>query len=144
MFFSQYGNLKQTVMELIRRSQAGLAAGEMRSLLGLAPRSFLSSFADHPQLKREKTQGPFVYYCADPLIYAKQQQRRCALSAKGRPPTPFEAIAILVEKIKHPALSNEVLSRRLRKQKLFVEPEIIHNLFVRHDLLAVKKTPHSI
>ena len=144
VFFSQYGNLKQTVMELIRRSQAGLDAGEMRSLLGLAPRSFLSSFADHPQLKREKTQGPFVYYCADPLIYAKQQQRRCALSAKGRPPTPFEAIAILVEKIKHPALSNEVLSRRLRKQKLFVEPEIIQNLFVRHDLLAVKKTPHSI
>ena len=30
-----------------------------------------------------------------------------------------------------------------RKQKLFVEPETIHNLFVRHNL-ALKKTPHSI
>ena len=141
-FFSQYGNLKQTVIELIRRSPAGLDAGEMRALLGLAPRSFLSSFAGHPQLKREKAQGRFVYYCADPSICVEQQQRRCALSAKGRQPTAVEAIAILVEKIKHPVLSNEALSRRLRKQKVFVEPEIIHNLFVRHDLV-VKKTPHS-
>jgi len=143
VFFSQYGNLKQTVVELIHRSQAGLDAGEMRLLLELDPRSFLSAFSDHPQLRREKTQGRFVYYCAEPSIYAKQQQRRCALSAKGRQPTPFEAIAILVEKIKHPALSNKALSRRLRKQKLFVESETIHNLFVLHDL-AEKKTPHSI
>ena len=65
------------------------------------------------------------------------------MSAKGRQPTTFEAIGILVEKIKHPALSNEALSRRLRKQNLSVEPETIDNLFVRHDL-AVKKTPPSL
>lgn len=142
VFFSQYGNLKQTVIELVRRSQAGLDAGEMRLLLGLDPRSFLSAFANHPRLRREKAQGRFVYYCADPSVYAEQQQRR-GLSAKGRQPTPFEAIAILVEKIKHPALSNEALSLRLRKQKLSVEPETIDNLFVRHGL-AVKKTPRSV
>lgn len=142
VFFSQYGNLKQTVIELVRRAQAGLDAGEMRSLLGLDPRSFLSAFANHPRLRREKAQGRFVYYCADPSVYAEQQQRR-GLSAKGRQPTPFEAIAILVEKIKHPALSDEALSRRLRKQKLSVEPETIENLFVRHGL-AVKKTPRSV
>lgn len=142
VFFSQYGNLKQTVIELVRRAQAGLDAGEMRSLLGLDPRSFLSAFANHPRLRREKAQGRFVYYCADPSVYAEQQQRR-GLSAKGRQATPFEAIAILVEKIKHPALSNEALSRRLKKQKLSVEPETIDNLFVRHGL-AVKKTPRSV
>lgn len=142
VFFSQYGNLKQTVIELVRRSKAGLDAGEMRSLLGLDPRSFLSAFANHPRLRRDKAQGRFVYYSADPSVYAEQQQRR-GLSAKGRQPTPFEAIAILVEKIKHPALSNEALSLRLRKQKLSVEPETIENLFVRHGL-AVKKTPRSV
>jgi hypothetical protein len=143
VFFSQCGNLKQTVLELIRRSQAGLDASQLRSLLGLDPRSFLSSFADHPELKREKTQGRFVYYGADPSNYAQQQKRRSAMISKGRQPTSFEAIAILGEKIKDPALSEEALSRRLRKQKLSVEAETIHNLFVRHDL-AVKKTPHSI
>jgi len=54
VFFSRYGNLKQTVVELIRRSSAGLDAGEMGSLLGLGPRSFLSSFADHPQSRTSR------------------------------------------------------------------------------------------
>jgi len=53
----------------------------------------------------------------------------------------LEAVAILVEKIKHPALSVEELCRRLRRRKLSVEPEMIRNLFARHGL-AVKKTPH--
>ena len=140
--FSQHGNLRQTVVELIGRSAAGLNAGEMGALLGLDSRSFLSGFADHAQIVREKTQGRFVYYCAKRGVYAEQKKRRGALSAKGRQPTPYEAIAILVEKIKGPALSNEALSRRLRKQKLRVEPETIENLFVRHGL-AVKKTPPS-
>ena len=50
--YSQYGTLKRTVVELVRRSQAGLGAGDMRSLLGVDPRSFLSAFDNHPQLRR--------------------------------------------------------------------------------------------
>lgn len=142
VFFSRYGNLKQTVVELVHRSPAGLDVREMRSLVGLDPRSFLSAFAKHPQLKREKTRGRFVYYCSDPSVYTQQRQRRWALNTKGRQPTPAEAVAILVEKIKHPALSTEALARRLRKQNLSVSPEIIQNLFLRHDL-TLKKTPHS-
>ncbi len=114
----------------------------MGSLLGLDPRSFLSSFAEHPQIKREKVEGRFVYYCVDRPVYSGQRQRRSELSAQGRQPTAFEAIAILVEKIKHPALTNEALSRLLKKQKLSIEPEMIKNLFVRHGL-AEKKTPRS-
>ena len=141
--FSRYGNLKQTVVELIRLSPAGLDAGQLHSLLGIDPRSFLSSFADHPRIKREKSQGRFVYYCAEGSVYSGQQQRRSMLSEEGRQPTESESIAILVEKIKHPALSNEALSRRLKKQNLSVEPETIQNLFVRHGL-AVKKTLRSV
>jgi hypothetical protein len=143
VFFSQYGTLKQTVVERVRASEAGLDGREMRCVLGLDPRSFLSAFADHPQIRREKAQGRFVYYSSDKTVFSKQRHHRCALSAKGREPTAFEAIAILVEKIKHPELSNQTLSRRLRRQNLSVEPETIHNLFVRHDL-HVKKTPHSL
>ena len=61
VFFSQFGNLKQTFVEQVRRSQAGLDGAEMRSVLGLDPRSFLSAFADHPRIRREKIQGRFVY-----------------------------------------------------------------------------------
>ena len=143
VFFSQYGNLKQTVVALVQRSPAGLDASALRSLLGLNPRSFLSAFADDPQLRREKTQGRFVYYGSVAEVYSGQRERRGMLKATGRPPTHSEAIAILVEKIKHPALSYEALSRQLRKQKVLVEAETIQNFFLCHGL-TVKKTPRSI
>jgi hypothetical protein len=141
VFFSQYGNLKQTVIALVQRSPAGLDVGEMRFLLGLDPRSFLSAFANDPQLRREKTQGRFVYYGADEAVYNRQWECRGMLKASGRQPTPSEAIAVLVEKIKHPNLSYEALSRRLRKQKVLLETETIQNFFLRLGL-TVKKTPH--
>jgi len=143
VFFSQYGNLKQTVIALVHRSPAGLDSGEIRSLLGLDPRSFLSAFANDPQLRREKTHGRFVYYGADASVYLSQRERRGLLKTTVRPPTPSEAIAILVEKIKHPTLSHEALSRQLRKQKVLVEADTIQNFFLRQGL-TVKKTPHSI
>jgi hypothetical protein len=143
VYFSRYGNLKQTVVELVCRSQAGLDSGELRSLLGLNPRSFLSAFSKHPQLKREKTQGRFVYYSSDEVVYDKQRQRRWALLTNERKLTPSEAVAILVEKIKHPAQSTEELSQRLRKQNVLVTQESIQNLFHRHDL-TLKKKPHSV
>ncbi len=142
VFFSRYGNLTQTLIELVRRSRAGLAAAEMRELLGLDPRSFLSAFADHPQLRREKTQGRFVYYSADPAIYSKQQQQRSMMSKTARPPSDLEAIAILVERIKHPQLSIESLCGELAKKKHHVGPETVCNLFTYHGL-AGEKTPHS-
>lgn len=143
VFFSQYGTLKQTVIALVQRSPAGLDAGELRSLVGLDPRSFLSALAADPRLRRERTQGRFVYYAADMAVYSAQRQRRSTMQAAGRQPSPSEAIAILVEKIKQPALSYEALSRQLRKQKVWVEAETIQNFFLRHGL-TVKKTPHSI
>lgn len=142
VFFSRHGNLRQTVVELIRGSQAGLDAGELGSLLGLDPRSFLSAFAGHAQIRREKTGGRFVYYYASRSVCAGQRRCREAMGGKGRQPTPYEAIAILVEKIKAPSLDKKELSRRLKKQNLRVGPETIGNLFTRHGL-AVKKTPPS-
>lgn len=141
VFFSQYSNLKQTVIALVQRSPAGLDVGEMRSLLGLDPRSFLSAFATDPQLRREKTQGRFVYYSADEAVYNGQRERRGLLKASARQPTSSEAIAILAEKIKHPSLSYEALNRRLRKQKVLLETETIQNFFLRFGL-TVRRKPH--
>ena len=143
VFFSRAGTLKQTVIELVGRSAAGMDGGELCEILGLDPRSFLSAFADHPQLRREKTRGRFVYYSADPVMGARQRRQRSTMSARDQLPSEFEAIAILVEQIKHPALSVAALSRRLKARQLCVEPHRIQNLFVHHGL-AVKKTSHLL
>lgn len=141
IFFSRYGNLTKTVIELVRGSEAGLDATEMGERIGLAPRSFLSAFADHPGLRREKVRGRFVYYAADPSVYSEQRQRRSLMGPTTREPSELEAVAILVEKIKYPALSVEELCRRLRRKKLPVEPKTVRGLFARHGL-GVKKTPY--
>lgn len=142
-FFSRFGNLPETFVQLVANSQAGFTGAEAGDLLGLRPSSFLWSLRDHPALKREKHQGVYVYFSSVPTRHNSQRQQRSLMRKTTKLPTDFEAVAILVEKIKRPALSNEALSLRLRKQKLLVEPETIQNLFFRHDL-ALKKTPHSI
>ena len=143
VFFSQYGNLPQTFVQLVHQSSAGLTAAEAGELLGLRPSSFLWSLRNHPALKREKHQGRYVYWAGKADQRAEQQRQRARAQPTPRRPTESEAIAILVEKIKHPALSVEALSRRLAKQNLRVEPEHIGD-FLAHHGLGVKKTPHSV
>lgn len=142
-FFSQFGNLSETFVQLVANSQAGLSADEAGKLLGVRPSSFLWSLREHPALMREKHQGRYVYLCSAPARYQDQRQQRSLMRGTVRAPTDSEAVAILIEKIKRPSLSDDELSRRLKKQKVFVEPEIIHDLFVRHNL-AVKKMPRSV
>lgn len=143
VFFSRYGNLTQTLIESIERSEAGLGASELGERLGLDPRSFLSAFAHHPRLRREKRLGRFVYYAADAKIYSRQHQCRSTIPPATRDPSESEIVAILVEQIKHPQLSAEALSRRLRGKKRRIEPDAIRRLFARHGL-ALKKTPRSV
>jgi len=143
VFFSRYGNLPETFVQLVCSSQAGLTAAEAGALLGVRPSSFLWSLRNHPALKREKHQGLYVYLASDPGLCAQQQRHRSWVVETSRQPTQSEAIAILVEKIKHPALTVEALCRRLRGQNLQVEPEMIVSFFAHHGL-AVKKTPHSL
>lgn len=142
-FFSRFGNLPKTLVQLIGASQAGLTAAEAGHLLGLRPSSFLWSFRDHPSLKREKTQGPYIYYSTDPNTYSKQRQQRLAMGKTTKPPGASEAIAILVQKIKEPSLNIEQLASRLKKKSLNIEPDRIRTLFAHHGLVE-KKTPPSI
>ena len=137
-YFSRFGNLTQTFVQLVRASQAGLTSHESGDLIGLRPSSFLWNFHNHPEIKRQKHQGRYVYFSSEPARYAQQFQNRMNIRKTQRLPSEFEAIAILVEKIKHPQLSLEKLADKLKGKKLYVEPEVIENLFLHHGLLTKK------
>lgn len=139
VFFSRYGNLPDTFVELVCNSPAGLTAAEAGELLGLRPSSFLWSLRAHPALKREKHQGLYVYMASESGLLAAQQQQRKQITNAGKL-TDAETIAILVEKIKHPALNDKALSRRLGARGLRINPDMIGEYFIQHGL-AVKKTP---
>jgi hypothetical protein len=137
-YFSRFGNLTQTFVQLVRASQAGLTSHEAGDLIGLRPSSFLWNFHNHPEIKRQKHHGRYVYFSSEPARYAKQLQNRMIMRKTQRLPSEFEAIAILVEKIKHPQLSLEKLADKLKGKKLYVEPEVIENLFLHHGLPTKK------
>ena len=140
--FSRYGNLKQTTIHLIKRSRAGLDAAELSDLLGIPIRSFLTVFQKHPDLKREKIQGRYVYFSTVEKDYIRQKDYRAGMTRIKQLPSDIEAILILVETIKTPHLSIEGLVLKLRDNNCRVTPESIRNLFDYHGL-TIKKMPEA-
>lgn len=140
VFFSRYGNLPETFVALVRNSPTGLTAAEAGDLLGVRPSSFLWSLRNHPELKREKHQNLYVYLAAESGLYAEQKRQRTIATKMNRTLTDAESIAILVEKIKQPSLTDVELSRRLSVQNLRIEPETIESFFTQLGL-PVKKKP---
>lgn len=143
VFFSRFGNLHETFIKLVENSKAGLSASESGDMLGVNPGSFLSSLREHPALKREMFQRRYIHYSSDTTVFNTQRLQRNKMLKASKLPTNAEAVTILAAKIQNPELTNEELSKQLKKQRIFVKPEAIHNLFVRCDLAEKKTAPSS-
>jgi hypothetical protein len=139
--FSKYGNLTQTVLGMVKDSEAGLAANELTVRLGLNVDSFMSRFAEHPQIAREKVGGRFLYFAADSARRESQLRGRHDLHRKPDPPSPTQVVAILVEAIKHPQSDMEALAAILRRKGESVSAPQIQDLFQLHGLVLKKTSP---
>ena len=140
ILFSKHGNLKQTILELIRQSQMGLSAGEIAQIVDLSSSSSLfTQIHKVTGIRREKHQGRFIYFSDSPEHYRRQERER-TLSRAGAIdwPSDAEAVLILVELIKHPGIDIEQLAAKVAHLGRRVEPDIIEAFLKSHDLL--KKT----
>jgi hypothetical protein len=140
VFFSKYGNLKQTLVQLVTQSERGLSAADLGERLGLQPRSFLSHFRHHPALYREEREGRWIWFAADPQRRNQQQHSRLTQVVTKAPPMPsdIEAVMILVDLLHHPNSRLEAMVQRLKQKGHAIDVEAIHTLLAHHDLL--KKT----
>jgi hypothetical protein len=138
--FSRHGHLPQTIVALVQQSAGGLSAAELGQRLHLDPRSFLWQFHQHPALQREKHQGQYVYFAADPTVAASQKAVRSAPLAPVALPSAEEAIAVLVQAIQHPERSPEQLAAHLRQTYPHLSAQAVVALFAHHHL-RLKKTP---
>jgi hypothetical protein len=138
--FSNHGHLPQTIVALVLQSPAGLTAAELGRPLRMDPRSFLWQFHQHPSLQREKFQGHYVYFAADPAVAARQKAVRSAALASVPLPSAEETIAVLVQAIQHPDHSPERLTADLRATYPHLSAPAIVALFEHHHL-TLKKTP---
>ncbi len=141
--FSRYGNATQTMLHAVAQSPCGLDAAEFTELLGISVGDLLTSLSRHPEVTREKIQGRFVYFSAVPTLYTRQKAARTGMPRRLSLPTVSEAIAILVETIKHPHLSVDDLSRIISTSLTTIPPQRIHALFTYHGLTRKKTLMRS-
>jgi len=141
ILFSKYGNLKQTILELVRRSEAGLSAREVAQIVEIPSNSSIFSQVQRVSgIKREKHQGHFVYFSDEPQTYQEQRSVLSRRQATAAFPSDEEAVRILVQYIKHPHLGMEELTQRVARQgRRRIPPSVIQSFLEHHDLL--KKTP---
>jgi hypothetical protein len=138
VLFSTHGNLKQTIIELIRRSQAGLSAVDIAQIIEIpSSSSYFSQIKDSDGIKREKHQGRFVYFSDAPAKYQRQKMASGFQKTPGWP-SNSQAIDILVCLIKNPGITFELLAIKSAQPGKRFDSVIIKQFLKFHNLL--KKT----
>jgi len=143
IYFSRYGNLKNTVIELVQRSSSGLTGKEIGALVGLDPRSFLHHFRNAKGIHREKREGVYVYFSDESAVHRGQLKNRSMLGGcpSGEVVSEVNAVFILSALIKHHKFCFEDIMALPEIQIQKIPPAAIHDFLERHDL--VKKTPDT-
>jgi hypothetical protein len=110
VLFSVHGNLKQTIIELIKRSKAGLSAVDIAQIIEIpSSSSYFSQIKDSDGIKREKHEGRFIYFSTAPTKYQRQKRVSGHQKTPGWP-TNTQSIDILVCLIKNPGITFESLA----------------------------------
>lgn len=136
ILFSRYGNLKQSMIELIRHSEAGLSAREVAQVVGIPSNSSIfSQLQNVSGIRRERHRGHFVYFNDEHVLYEKQRSTLYRVEGSERLPSDEEAVLILVQYIKHPHIGLEELSQRVARQGKIIAPSVIRSFLEHHGLL---------
>ncbi|HLE19279.1 MAG TPA: hypothetical protein VI728_13450 [Syntrophales bacterium] len=138
--FSKNGNLRNTLVYLIKTSSSGLTGKEIGNLVRLRPRSFLHHFRNVAGIGREKSEGVYVYFSDEAERYKEQLQNRSrGFISAGKLLSDADAVVILTALIKHHGVSGEDIMQLPEVRKRGFSEDMIREFLDRHDLL--KKTP---
>ena len=72
--FSKSGTLKNTIIDLLKKSDEGFLAKELQEVLKVFPHNILLALCKNNQITREQIGNNFVYFCPDKI--SGQLQRR--------------------------------------------------------------------
>jgi len=133
--FSRFGNLKDTVIQLVYNSSAGLTANEIGNILGVNAQSFMPQFRADQRLKREKWEGRLVYFSANYDIWVAQKGERFAGQPVSPLPSDAQAVIILVSLIKYPKAITEELVKIMSREHIGISATMVERLLEHHGLL---------
>ena len=140
IYFSRYGNLKNTIIELVARSSFGLTGKEIGAVVKLNPRSFLHHFRSTEGIQREKRDGVYVYFSSNAATYDHQSNRRSKIGhTSGEFVSDADAVVILSALIKHHGICFEEIMALPEIRMHKISSAAIRDFLERHGL--GKKTP---
>ena len=115
--FSKYGNLTQTIIQLINHSSSGLHAEQVGDLIDYTPHSLLHRLAGKAAIQREKLYGKYVYFSCDKQEYKAQLNKYQSVQAQYREDEIpcLIAIRLLLEQTSRPKDTTAHLVKRLQK-----------------------------
>ena len=134
--FSEYGNLKKTVINLVQLSDSGLTGKELASLVGIPARNFVHHYKDCHEITREKQDGIFVHYSSQPEEYKEQIQRRISATLPETKDTltDSDAITILVSIVKHHGITLKEIMALPEISSINISELALQNFMESHDL----------
>ena len=136
--FSKHGNLRQTIIELVRKSQKGLSAADISQTIEIpSTSSYFSQIKNSDGIKREKYQGRFFYFADSPDRYQRQKEDFGQQRTDGWI-TDAQAVKILVHLIKNPGIEVDQLAIESAPPGKRFDPANVKQFLQFHDLL--KKT----
>jgi len=139
--FSKHGNLRQTIIELIKRSETGLSAADISKIIKIpSSSSYFSQLRHLDEISREKHQGRYIYFSTAPFRY-QQKKRKIEQQHSDDWPTDAQAVEILVHMIKNPGIEVERLAIESAPPGKRFDPAVVKPFLKFHDLL--KKNPDS-
>lgn len=76
VWFSRFGSLFETAKAFIEHSEAGYNAAELREALHVETKHCLLRLVRAGQVRREKLQGCYIYFCSEAKKYSSQRKTR--------------------------------------------------------------------
>jgi hypothetical protein len=139
--FSKYGNLNQTILQLINQTSIGLHAEAIGELIGYTSHSLLHQLCLKSTIQREKLHGKYVYFSIDEQLYKSQLNKYTSLRTQYIEDdiSCIIAIRLLIEKIRRPKDSLSYLVRILQKESIKISELQAKHFFEKHGI--EKKTP---
>ena len=95
--FSKYGSLKETVIQIVNNSKAGMTHPELESILRVRVHNALRELVVAGLVGRTNTKKNYLYISVYAQRGSAQVSRRQAKVSDERPLNPFETIEILVD-----------------------------------------------
>jgi len=133
--FSVHGTLINTLTHAIKTSEAGKTNAELEAHCRTRVQDALRTLLSTKKIARTKPAGRYLYVSPDPMINARQIQKRIAMRSRQRLPAVIVS-EILIETIRSFPIEPEIdaVVKRLSKRGSLITREQVAQVFEENNL----------